>query len=110
MWIFIWQGKGYLVLLAIIADFLLTALIGSALGLQDATVQIYTVEFIIAVLLFIPIWFYGKKLNSQRRTLVDKATGKEVVLGNNNRAFWIPMQYWAIIYPVLLLLIFAFYR
>src|SRR6266481_3060931 len=106
MLLFIWQGKGYLVLLAIIADFILTALIGPALGFQDATIQIYVVEFVLALLLFLPIWFYGKKLNSERRTLIDKATGKEIVIGNYNRAFWIPMQYWAIIYPIVLLLIF----
>jgi hypothetical protein len=102
----VWQGRGYFVPLAIIADLALTGLIASALGFRDATIQTYALEFFLAVVLFMPLWVYGKKWNSERHELIDKATGKELVIGNYHRFFWIPMQYWAVIYPVALLLIF----
>jgi hypothetical protein len=102
----VWRGRGYLVPLAIIANLALTALIASALGFRDATIQTYALEFFLAVVLFIPLWVYGKKWNSERRELIDKATGKEFVIGNHHRFFWMPMQYWTVIYPVVLLLIF----
>src|SRR3989344_2543796 len=103
MFVFIWTGKGYLVLLAMVADILLTALIGSALGFQDATVQIYILEFLFAVILFSPIWIYGRKWNAESKTLIEKESGKEILLQNAHKAFWIPMQYWAFIYPLALL-------
>jgi hypothetical protein len=43
---------------------------------------------------------------------MDVDTGEKFAFGNNHRAFGIPMQYWALIVPplVLVLLIFAGYR
>jgi hypothetical protein len=105
---FIWKGKGGFVFLAIILDFVLTAIFSLLLGFKDATVQIMILEFILAILLFIPIWICGKKWNSEKRELIDKATGKEFMVTNQNQVFWIPMQYWAIIYPVIILLVIIF--
>ena len=79
---FVWKGRGYLVLLAMIATILLAAVIGSALGFKDATTQMYVLEFIIAIVLFLPIWFYGTKWNSQTREFIDKKTGQEIVIKN----------------------------
>lgn len=107
---FVWKGKGYLVILGMIATVLLAGIIGSAIGFKDATVQMYILEFIIALALFVPLWFYGKELNSKTMELIDKKTGKEFTIKNPHKAFWIPMQYWTIIWPVILLLIFAFGR
>lgn len=106
--IFIWKGKGGFVFLAIILNFILTAIIGSSLGFQDGTIQIMILEFVLAVLLSIPIWIYGKKWNSEKREFIDKATGKEIIVTNQNTAFWIPMQYWAIIFPSIILLVLIF--
>jgi hypothetical protein len=103
--IFIWTGKGFWVLVCVIADFILTASIGSALGYKDNTLQIFILEFVIAVIVFLPIWFLGKKWNAKSHTFIEKETGKEIVLKNRHKVFWIPMQYWAIIYPILIVLI-----
>lgn len=108
--IFIWKGKGGFVFLAIILNFVLTAIIGSYLGFEDATIEIMTLEFILSLLLSIPIWIYGKKWNSEKLELIDKATGNEFIVTGQNTAFWIPMQYWAIIFPSIILLIIIFYR
>lgn len=108
--IFIWKGKGGLVFLAIIIDFVLTGIIGPVFGFKDATTQIMLLEFTLAVILFIPIWIYGKKWNSEKRELIDKATGKEFTITNQHQAFWIPMQYWSIIYPAIIILILIFSR
>lgn len=103
----IWLGRGVLVLLAIIADVLLSGVIGAKLGFKDATIQIYAFEFVLAIVLFLPIWFLGRKWNSDVPVLVDKATGQEIEMKNVHTMFFIPMQYWAIIWPVALLAIFV---
>ncbi len=108
--IFIWKGKGAFVLVAIIVNFILTALIGPSLGFKDGTTQIVALELIIAILLSIPIWIYGRKWNSEKRELIDKLTGKELIITNQHSFFWIPMQYWAIIYPVIILLVMIFHK
>jgi hypothetical protein len=101
--IFIWTGRGYLVALAIVVDILLTGFIGSSLGIPDATVRIYVIEFLIAIALFVPVWIYGRRWNSHTQDLIEVSTNKR----NPHKAFWIPMQYWAIIYPIALVLCFA---
>jgi ribose/xylose/arabinose/galactoside ABC-type transport system permease subunit len=112
MIILIWRGRGYLVFLAVIAALFLTAGIGSSVGLKDATTQMSVLEVVVTSAVFVPIWFYGRKWNSQSRVLMDVDTGEKFAFGNNHRAFGIPMQYWALIVPplVLVLLIFAGYR
>src|ERR1700722_10946569 len=98
MFLLVWRGRGYLVFLAAIAAFVLTAAIALALGYRDATIQTYVVEIIVTAILFLPIWIYGKRWNSVERVLIDKRTGNEVVIRGRHSAFGIPMQYWAIIW------------
>ena len=47
-------------------------------------------------------WVFGKKWNSNnQKILIDKETGKKVLLKGNHSLFWIPMQYWSVILGVL---------
>jgi hypothetical protein len=108
MFIFIWRGRGYLVLLAAIAAFVVTALVASALGFRDATLPTYGVEIIVTAIMFVPIWIYGKKWNSSERVLIDKATGIEFTVSPRHSAFGVPMQYWAMIWPPLIVLILGY--
>jgi hypothetical protein len=105
---FVWRGRGYFVILAIIISFIITAALESFLGFRDATVQTGILEFVIGILVFIPVWIYGKKWNVPLE-LINKKTGQEFTIKNPHTFFWIPMQYWAIIYPVLILVIFIVY-
>jgi hypothetical protein len=104
---FFWRGKGYIVFIGIVCTILLTALVaGALLGFEDATMPTYVIEFSIGSLLFVPIWFYGRKWNKEAYTFTHRTTGTEITIVNPHTAFGIPIQYWAIIWPLLLLLIF----
>jgi hypothetical protein len=108
MIVLVWRGRGYLVFLAAVAAFVLTAVIANALGYRDATMPTYAVEIIMTAIVFLPIWIYGKRWNSAERVLIDKSTGNEVILRGRHTAFGIPMQYWAIIWPVMIIAILGF--
>ena len=45
-------------------------------------------------------WVVGRKLNV-KKVLVDKATGKEVVLGSRHSLMFIPLEYYGFIFPIL---------
>lgn len=90
----IWSGWGILVIfiglgMSAIMDWVMGSLFGyqarwmSALG--------YTIGGGI-------IWFLGNKLNRGQRTFIDKETGKEFNIRPKNSLFFIPFQYWGIIF------------
>jgi uncharacterized membrane protein YbhN (UPF0104 family) len=106
MFIIIWKGKGILVLGAMILTVILSAVIGILTDIKDTTIQMYLLELITGILLFIPIWIYGKKWNSEKIEFIDKKTGQEFTVKNPHTFFWIPMQYWAIIFPALMIVFF----
>lgn len=108
MFIFVWRGRGWLVLLAAIAAFVITAIVADALGFRDATPPTYFVEILSTVAMFVPIWIYGNKWNAVERVLIDKATGEEFTVRGRHSAFGIPMQYWALIWPVVLVAILGY--
>src|SRR5574343_632432 len=98
MLFFIWNGRGGLVLITMIVGLFASATAAHFFGFQDGTASIVALELVIAILFSIPIWIYGKKWNAESRTLIDKASGQEFTITNQNTCFWIPMQYWAFIY------------
>jgi hypothetical protein len=50
----------------------------------------------------IVVWFLGKHLNKNKaQVLIDKETGKEVVLKKTHTLFFIPMEYWG---PIVILI------
>jgi hypothetical protein len=70
---FFWRGKGYIVFIGIVCTILLTALVaGALLGFEDATMPTYVIEFSIGSLLFVPIWFYGRKWNKEAYTFTHR--------------------------------------
>lgn len=98
----IWNGKGYLVAIIIFGCSLITELVSERIYQDDRYYQTQSVPLASAFLIAgIIIWIVGTKLNKQKaKTLVDKQTGEEVVIENNNLFFFIPIQYWA---PVMFL-------
>jgi hypothetical protein len=83
----------------------LTALIGIQLGLRDDTLPMMFLELAIAGLLCLPLWIWGREWNSQTRQLLDLETGEQLVLAQRHSAFGIPLQYWAIVWPGVVLAI-----
>ncbi len=97
----IWSGKGILSALVLIVSFFICGNI-----FPDA----YT-DYGIILSLFISglfSWVYGVKWNQQNgEILIDPKTGEQSLVKPNHSLFWIPMQYWGLILPVLGILILA---
>lgn len=50
----------------------------------------------------IPVWFIGKRLNRDKDDVfIHEKTGQQYKLGNRHTLFFIPLQYYAIVYPLL---------
>jgi hypothetical protein len=89
-----WKGHGYLALVIAVAIGAVTAFIFSKIGsTEDLGAAVG------AIVSGVVIWVVGSRLNSatRERTMIDKKTGKEVILKQNNSLLFIKMQYWAFI-------------
>lgn len=91
-----WRGWG---IIGIIFPILISALLVS-LGFSDENFQWF--YFIGLTLSAIPVWFIGKRLNRDKDEIfTNERTGERFKLGNRHTLFFIPLQYFAIIYPIL---------
>ena len=89
----IWKGRGFLAaLIPFVCGVTLQLLIGDS--------PIYAgIGYIIGG---IPVWFLGKKWNSEPgRVMTDNQTGSQVEIKNEHSLFWIKMEYWAAIAAIL---------
>ena len=103
-----WRGNGVAAPLIYLCIMILSAMIGSSVGLKDDTLGMYTFEFILSLCFCVPLYFYGKKMNSEKKVLIDKQTGKEVVLKANHSFFEVKLEYWAIVIPIIILAVAIF--
>ncbi len=95
----VWSGKGFLsVLVLVVSLFVLVSVFPKEQG---------DYAFILAFFAAGAFsWFMGKKWNEEEaRTVIDKATGQEIILKPNHSLFWIKLQYWGIIFGVFGLII-----
>lgn len=93
----IWRGWGILVIVLAGVCVIGTQLIVEA-ALGDGAYQGWMTG-VGLVLVAIPVWFIGRRLNGRPgRTLVDQATGQQVMLRARHDLFFVKMEYWA---PVL---------
>jgi hypothetical protein len=89
-----WKGYGFLVLvIAVIIGAILSLIFGKIGSSEDMGAAIG------AIISAGVIWIVGNKFNAptKDRIVIDKLTGKEVVLKPNHSLFFIRMQYWAFI-------------
>ncbi|HZE87409.1 MAG TPA: hypothetical protein VE090_04345 [Methylomirabilota bacterium] len=102
----IWTGWGIVVPLLVGAAFVLTQTLGNAIfGPYFYETNDWTKVFAV-ILASISMWFLGRYLNKRPgRTLIDKKTGHEVVFKKNHTFFFIKVEYWAIIVPILAILV-----
>ena len=90
----VWSGKGFLAVIVLVISF---ALFSNVFPKEQADYAFVLAFFIAGAF----SWFMGKKWNDENaRTVVDKATGQEIVLKGNHSLFWIKLQYWGIIFSV----------
>jgi len=90
----IWSGRGFLVLLVLIA------LAIAAVALLPEVYQDYgIIGSIFSVAIF--SWLCGKKWNGVSKEYIDKETGQTVNSRAKHSLFFINMEYWGIILGVL---------
>ena len=98
----IWNGKGYLVAVATFIAALAAEYLSESY-LDDQT-YFQTHGWPLSAALSaagIFAWFAGSYLRGKgSRTVIDKATGKEMTIGGDDALFFIPMRYWGPILAV----------
>lgn len=96
----VWSGKGYLsVLILFISIFLCISVLPETYVTQCFVIPLY----IAAIFSYI----FGIKWNTTLRVFIDKETGKEINVKSNHGLFWINMEYWGLLFPVLALVMLA---
>jgi hypothetical protein len=99
----IWQGAGFIVAVVTFLVLLLTELSVEALTRDDSYYQKHgwpkLAGFIIAGCLVMPIARYLNK--KEGKVLIEKETGKEVVIKPKHSLFFINVEYWSYILFVL---------
>lgn len=99
----IWSGYGVLSVLIAFAGVVLGAagieplIEGAALGLPPGTGLALGLA-----LAAVANWFVGVRLNGRPgRELIDPKTGGRVVIRRRHALFWIPMQYYSVLFALL---------
>lgn len=96
----VWSGKGYLsVLILFIAIFSCISVLPETYVTQSFVIPLY----IAAIFSYI----FGVKWNRTLRIFIDKETGREIHYKSNHGLFWINMEYWGLLFPVLALVMLA---
>ncbi len=90
----IWSGRGFLSVIVLIG------ILFPAIYLfpEDASDYAFvTALFLTAVF----SWYLGILWNTKNeRIVIDEASGQKLKIKNNHTLFWIPMQYWGIIFSI----------
>ncbi len=86
----VWEGRGILIVLVLIALFFLAVNLLPSPYLDYA----YVISFLGTGIF---TWHFGNNWNNKVRVVTDKETGQELNLKSNHSLFWIPMQYWAFV-------------
>jgi hypothetical protein len=93
--IIIWSGWGILVVVFAGAALVVGLVLDQAVGFRAAHPWLTGLAELLAAA---GVWYVGVRLNTANdRTLLDPATGEQVVLRRRHTFFWIPMQYWAVL-------------
>jgi hypothetical protein len=90
----VWSGRGFL---PIIVLFVILFLCVSIFPTENADYGFIITAFVTGIF----SWYFGKQWNKKNeRIVVDEKTGQRLKIKNNHTLFWIPMQYWGIIFSV----------
>jgi hypothetical protein len=107
----IWRGAGAAVLLFGILAALVTNIVTSAVFKENNYFQTHSWAQALALWLAAAgCWFMGRWLHSKPgRTMIDRSTGKEVVIKPDHSLFFIKLEYWG---PILMVvgLVVLFYH
>jgi hypothetical protein len=95
----IWRGWGFLVAVFAFGASLAMELITESMTGDDDFYQKEAWPLALALVVAgVVTWFVGKKLNARgARTVIDKATGRELTIDGSHTFFFVPMHYWAVV-------------
>lgn len=89
--LFVWSGKGFLIMLVYILSALIFSVFfpGDSSGYPVAAAAFFTAAF---------SWYFGTKWNSEKgKIVIDEESGERYEIKNEHSLFWIKMEYWSII-------------
>ena len=88
----VWSGRGFLLIIILLGTLFL--------GLKIIPNEYQDYSSVIAAFITAMFsWYFGNKWNKDNeRIVVDEKTGQRLKIKNNHSLFWIPMQYWGIIF------------
>ncbi len=96
----IWRGWGSLALLIAALFQLIGYGIFTLFGLDAASDAAKYTGYLMFLPAAVVLWIIGKKMNKPIAH-TDQATGKQVISKARHSLFFIPIEYWAIIYILL---------
>lgn len=98
----IWSGFGFLAAIIPFLFLLSAQLIAEAVTSNPNIYQENMIPRALALLIAGPIvYLLGKWLNNRKlKTYIDKETGKELTTKGRHSLFFIPIQYWGIIFII----------
>ena len=95
----VWSGRGILIPLVFVVSIMVIATIFGNSDTPLATAWLAGPAFILTGAFS---FYFGKKWNEvEGQVFVDKKSGQEIELKQNHSFFWIKMQYWGYILPIL---------
>ena len=99
----IWRGWGILAAIIPFGMLIITELISEAVsGMVDYYQQnsgwLVLLGLLVSSLI---LWPLGRRLNDRSRAYTDRETGQQIAVRPNHQLFFIKMEYWAIILPIL---------
>lgn len=90
----VWSGNGFLSILVL----------GASIFLLGAILPETKIDYGFSFAFFIAgafSWFMGKRWNeAESKVVIEKSTGKELIIRPNHTLFWIKIQYWGIIFVI----------
>ena len=88
----VWSGRGFLSIIVLLVTLFICV---SIISTENADYGFIITAFVTGIF----SWYFGKKWNTQNeRIVIDEKTGQRLKIKNNHTLFWIPMQYWGIIF------------
>ncbi len=91
----VWSGRGFLsIIVLVVTLFLCVSVLPDEYSDYGSVIAFFVTGIF--------SWFFGKKWNLQNeRIVIDEKSGQRLKIRNNHTLFWIPMQYWGVIFSIL---------
>jgi len=91
----VWSGRGFLSIIVLVITLFISVSIFST---ENSDYSFILTAFVTGLF----SWYFGRKWNlKNERIVIDEKTGQRFKLKNSHTLFWIPMQYWGIIFSVI---------